>query len=163
MDIQMRDISLSDMGQILSWRNSEACVKYSKSNSAISASRHKDWFEGRILRISAEPYYIFALNNQDIGTVRFDYAESHSKTFVTSIIMNPELFGRGYGSKILSLALNCIVNDFPEMELVAEIHDQNVASIKIFLQNHFTLIDQRNVFGFYRFLASDLFLNSKGI
>lgn len=159
----MRDVSLSDMGQILSWRNSEACVKYSKSNSAISASRHRDWFEGRILRISHEPYYIFALNNQNIGTVRFDYDESNSKTFVTSIIMNPELFGRGYGLKILSLALSYIVIDFPEMDLIAEIHDQNVASIKIFLRNHFTLIDQGNVFGYYRFIPSELFLNSKGI
>jgi RimJ/RimL family protein N-acetyltransferase len=163
MDIQMRDVSLSDMGQILSWRNSEACIKYSKSNSAISASRHRDWFEGRILRVSHEPYYIFALNNQDIGTVRFDYDQNNSKTFVTSIIMNPELFGRGYGSKILSLALSYILNDFPEMELTAEIHEQNAASIKVFLRNHFTLIDQRNVFGFYRFMASNPYLNSKGI
>lgn len=163
MDIQMRDVSLPDMGQILSWRNSEVCVKYSKSNAAISAFHHKEWFEGRVLRISREPYYIFALNNQDIGTVRFDYDENNSKTFVTSIIMNPELFGRGYGSKILSLALSYIVNDFPEMELTAEIHDQNAASIKVFLRNHFTLINQGNVFSFYRFVASDLFLNSKGV
>ena len=163
MDIQMRDVSLSDMGQILSWRNSEACVKYSKSNSTISASRHKDWFEDRILRITLEPYYIFALNNQDIGTVRFDYDECDSKTFVASIVMNPELFGRGYGSKILSLALTYIVNNFSEMEVTAEIHDQNIASIKIFLKNRFSLIEKVGTFGVYKYSSKNLTQDSSGM
>lgn len=158
----MRDVTLSDMGQILSWRNSDACVKYSKSNSAISTSSHRVWFEHRILRISREPYFIFALDTHDIGTVRFDYDENDSTTFVTSIIMNPEFCGSGYGSEILSLAVSYVVRHYPEMELTAEIHDQNVASIKIFLRNHFTLIDKVNVFGLYRFVASNIFLNSKG-
>ena len=86
----MRDVSLSDMGQILSWRNTDVCVRYSKSNSAISKSQHKDWFGDRILRNSSEPYFIFTLNNQDIGTVRFDSVDSNPKIFITSIIMNPE-------------------------------------------------------------------------
>jgi RimJ/RimL family protein N-acetyltransferase len=162
MNIQMRVVTLSDMGQILSWRNSEDCVKYSKSNSAISVSQHKDWFEARILRNSGEPYFIFALDNQDIGTVRFDYVESNSKIFVTSIIMNPDLYGRGYGSKILSLAINHALNDFPHMELTAEIHQQNIASRKIFLKNHFTLIDKGTVFGVYKHGSKNPPLNSSG-
>jgi len=162
MDIQMRNVSLSDMGQILSWRNSEACVRYSKSNSTISKSQHKEWFEDRILRYPREPYFLFALDNQDIGTVRFDYVGDNSNAFLTSIIMSPEFFGRGYGSKILSLAISNVIHNFPKMELKAEIHDQNIASIKIFLRNHFALIDDSDVFGVYRLTSSDLFLESKG-
>ena len=160
MDIQMRDVSLSDMGQILSWRNSETCVKYSKSNSAIPKSQHSDWFKPRILRNSSEPYFIFTLNHQDIGTVRFDYHESDSKVFVTSIIMNPEFTGYGYGSKILSLAISYLIQNFPTMGLFAEIHNQNIASIKVFLRNQFTLIDKGDVFGVYIFESNRLLLKS---
>jgi RimJ/RimL family protein N-acetyltransferase len=161
MDIQMREVSLSDMGQILSWRNADACVRYSKSNSAISKSQHKDWFWDRILRNSREPYFIFTLNNQGIGTVRFDSVESDPKVFTTSIIMNPEFYGRGCGSKILSLAVNHIIQNFPETNLVAEIHEENVASIKIFLRNHFNLINNNDAFGAYRLEAGDFLLKSK--
>jgi hypothetical protein len=161
MDIQMRDVSLSDMGQILSWRNTDACVRYSKSNSAISKSQHKDWFGDRILRNSSEPYFIFTLNNQDIGTVRFDSVDSNPKIFITSIIMNPEFYGRGCGSKILSLAVNHIIQNFPKINLIAEIHEENIASVKIFLRNNFNLVDNNDVFGVFRFASGDSLLKSR--
>jgi RimJ/RimL family protein N-acetyltransferase len=161
MDIQMRQVSLSDMGQVLSWRNSEAGIKFSKSNSSIPKSQHKDWFESRILRNAHEPYFIFSIDEQDIGSVRFDLDPSNSRGFLTSIILNPDFIGRGYGSKILSLAINYIIDNYPEFELTAEIHDQNIASIKIFLNNDFTLMDKVELFGLYRFITRDLFINSK--
>lgn len=161
MDIQMRDVSLSDMGQILSWRNSEAGIEYSKSNSSVPKSQHKDWFESRIIRNPHEPYLIFSMAEQDIGSVRFDIDPCNSRNFVTSIILNPEFIGRGYGSKILSLSINYIIENFPEMELTAEIHDQNIASIKIFLNNQFTLMDKVELFGIYRLITRDLFIKSK--
>ena len=157
----MRDVSLSDMGQILSWRNSEAGIEYSKSNSSVPKSQHEDWFESRIIRNSHEPYLIFSMEEQDIGCVRFDIDPSNSRNFVTSIILNPEFIGRGYGSKILSRAINYIVDNYPAMQLTAEIHDQNIASIKIFLNNHFTLMDKAELFGVYRLVTRDLFTNSK--
>jgi len=161
MDIQMRDVSLSDMGQILSWRNADACVRYSKSNSAISKSQHNDWFGDRILRNSREPYLIFTMNNQDIGTVRFDSVESNPKIFITSIIMNPEFYGRGCGSKVLSLAVNHIIQNFSKINLIAEIHEENIASIKVFLRNHFNLINNNDAFGAYRLESGDFLLKSK--
>ena len=163
MDIQMRQVSLSDMGQMLSWRNSEAGIKYSKSNSSIPNSQHKIWFESRVLRNAHEPYLIFSIEEQDIGSIRFDFDPSNSRSFLTSIILNPDFIGRGFGSKMLSLAINYIVDNYPEMELVAEIHDQNIASIKIFLNNGFTLIDKIELFGVYRFITRDLFIDSKRI
>jgi len=161
MDIQMRDVSLSDMGQILSWRNADACVRYSKSNSAISKSQHKDWFEDRILRISSEPYFIFTLNNQDIGTIRFDSVDSNPEIFIISIIMNPEFYGRGCGSKTLSLAVNHIIQNFPKINLIAEIHEENIASVKIFLRNNFNLVDNNGVFGVFRLASGDSLLKSR--
>jgi RimJ/RimL family protein N-acetyltransferase len=161
MDIQMRDVSLSDMGQILSWRNADACVRYSKSNSAISKSQHKNWFGDRILRNSREPYLIFTLNNEDIGTVRFDSVESEPEIFITGIIMNPEFYGRGCGSKILSLAVNYIIQNFPKKNLIAEIHKENIASIKIFSRNHFNLVDNSDVFAVYRLASGHSLLKSR--
>jgi RimJ/RimL family protein N-acetyltransferase len=163
MDIQMRDVSLSDMGQILSWRNSEAGVKYSKSNSLVPQSQHNDWFESRIHRNLDEPYLIFSTEKQDIGCVRFDFDPSNTRNFVTSIILNSELIGLGYGSRILSLAINYMVDNYPEMEMTAEIHDQNIASIKIFLDNHFTLTDKVGLFGVYKFMARERLFHSKRI
>lgn len=157
----MRDVSLSDMGQILSWRNTDACVRYSKSNSTISKSQHKDWFRDRILRNSHEPYLIFSLNNEDIGTVRFDSVESDPKIFITSIILNPEFYGRGCGSKILSISLNHMIQNFPKTNLVAEIHKENIASIKIFSQNGFDLVDNNNVFRVYGLASGDSLVQSR--
>lgn len=161
MDIQMRKVSLSDMGQILSWRNSEAGIRYSKSNSSVPKSQHKNWFESRVLRNAHEPYLIFSIERQDIGSVRFDFEPSNSKVFLTSIILNPDFIGRGYGSKILSLAIKHIVHNYPEMELTAEIHDQNIASIKTFLNNSFTLVNKVGLFGIYKLTTRDSFLDSK--
>jgi RimJ/RimL family protein N-acetyltransferase len=162
MDRQMRDVSLSDMGQVLSWRNSETCVRYSKSNSAVSSSQHKIWFEDRILKNSKEPYFIFTKNNQDIGSVRFDLVQQNSKVFLTSIIINPEFYGLGFGSKVLSLAISQMIQNFPKLDLTAEIHDENKASIKIFKRNHFKLINNDGKFGLYRLTTNDFLLQSKG-
>jgi RimJ/RimL family protein N-acetyltransferase len=163
MDIQMRDVSLSDMGQILSWRNSEAGVRFSKSNSSIPTSRHNHWFESRLRRNPHEPFLIFSIEKQDIGFVRFDFDPSDSRNFLTSIILDPELTSRGYGSRILSLAINYIIENYPEMEITAEIHDQNIASVKMFLNNHFVLINKVERFGLYKFVRKDQNLDSKRI
>lgn len=160
MDIQMRNVSLSDMGQILSWRNSESGVKFSKSHSLISNSQHKNWFEKRILRNHQEPYLIFSIEKQDIGFVRFDFDPHNPRNFMISIILDPELTGHGYGSKVLSIAMNYILTNYPRMDITAEIHEKNIASIKIFLKNHFTLMGKVESFGIYRFVSRDQFLYS---
>lgn len=151
----MRQVSLSDMGQVLSWRNSEAGIKYSKTNSSIPKSQHRDWFESRLLRNAHEPYLIFSIKEQDIGSVRFDIDQNNSNGFMTSILLNPDFIGRGYGSRILSLAIKYMTDNYPDLELTAEIHDLNFASIKIFLDNHFALLDKVGLFGVYRFITID--------
>jgi RimJ/RimL family protein N-acetyltransferase len=106
---------------------------------------------------------IFSIEKQDIGFVRFDFDPSDSRNFLTSIILDPELTSRGYGSRILSLAINYIIENYPEMEITAEIHDQNIASVKMFLNNHFVLINKVERFGLYKFVRKDQNLDSKRI
>ena len=67
---------------------------------------------------------------EKIGTIRFEANESAIKT---SVMLNPDFLGKGLGSKLIKLGVKrFIMEKNPDMQIIAEIKKDNVASIKAF-------------------------------
>ena len=163
MEIEMRDVIQSDSGLILAWRNSELSVKYSKSGSSISANEHEIWFLNRISQNCSEPYLMISQSNSQIGVIRFDHLEASSPCFIVSIIVNPILTRNGYGTKILQLGCKYMFEEFGTVRICAEIHKDNVASLKLFMKNDFQVIGSNSDFMMLEYSREQQVLNNQGV
>ena len=163
MEIEMRDVIQSDSGLILAWRNSELSVKYSKSRSSISTSEHEVWFFNRICQNRSEPYLMFSQSNSQIGVIRFDNLEATSPCFIVSIIVNPTLTGNGYGTKILQLGCKYMFEEFGPVRIFAEIHKDNVASLKLFMKINFQVIESNSDFMMLEYSLEQQVVNNQDV
>jgi|LauGreSBDMM110SN_4_FD.fasta_scaffold31878_2 RimJ/RimL family protein N-acetyltransferase len=163
MEIEMRDVIQSDSGLILAWRNSELSIKYSKSGSSISANEHEIWFLNRICQNRSEPYLMISQSNSQIGAIRFDNLEASSPYFIVSIIVNPALTRQGYGTKILQLGCKYMYEEFGTVRICAEIHKDNVASLKLFMKNNFQVIGNNSDFIMLEYSHEQEVFNNQGV
>ena len=163
MEIEMRDVIQPDSGLILAWRNSELSIKYSKSGSSISANEHEIWFLNRISQNCSEPYLMISQSNSQIGVIRFDNLESSSPCFTVSIIVNPTLTRNGYGTKILQLGCKYMFEEFGTVRICAEIHKDNVPSLKLFMKNNFQVIGSNSDFMMLEYSREQQVLNNQGV
>jgi RimJ/RimL family protein N-acetyltransferase len=146
MDVALRPCCASDSALILGWRNSADARKFSKSQKIISPREHDEWIIDRIARISEAPFWIITCNALPIGYVRFDLNSSIAINFEVSIYLSLDFRFSGLGKHSLALALNNLIRDFPGSSVVAKVHNQNAASIKLFKNANFQLCETSDAF-----------------
>ena len=79
--------------------------------------------------------YMTYYRKEKIGTIRFEANESVIKT---SIMLNPLFLGKGLGSHVIKLGVErFIMEKKPDMQIIAEIKKDNIASIKAFQKADF--------------------------
>ena len=66
---------------------------------------------------------------QRIGVIRYDF---FSEYVLTSIYLDPELIGQGYGKKILLRSIGCLQFSMQTIFLRAQIKKDNLISRKLF-------------------------------
>ena len=72
---------------------------------------------------------------EKIGTIRFEANESAIKT---SVMLSPLFLGKGLGSQVIKMGVKrFIMEKNPDMQIIAEIKKDNVASIKAFQKADF--------------------------
>ena len=85
--------------------------------------------------------YMAYYRKEKIGPIRFEANESAIKT---SVMLNPLFLGKGLGSQVVKMGVKrYIMEKKPDMQIIAEIKKDNVASIKAFekagfKENHVT-------------------------
>jgi RimJ/RimL family protein N-acetyltransferase len=127
--ISIRNISLTDAGEMLRWRNSSLVRMNSLNNKVISAEEHACWVSDSISNKDRQTYMV-CLEEADIGIVSFKKINTFSEV---SIYLSPDYIGHGYGSKALERGIEFFLNHNPEIRVVsATILEGNEPSIKTF-------------------------------
>lgn len=129
-DVNLRPPLKSDSRSILEWRNSPEVRRLSLSQDFISLSVHEKWFEDRLTRIDAQPFWMIEFQGDTVGMVRFDLTGNF--TFEISILLSEESRGQGVGAESLRLAISALQELFPGSRLIARIDPNNLISIKLF-------------------------------
>jgi RimJ/RimL family protein N-acetyltransferase len=145
MDLRIRSATIQDSRNLLEWRNEAGVREYSHDPGLISKQRHEDWLVHRLRLLSIEPFWIFENELGNIGFVRFDLNVALNY-FEVSIIVNPLFRGMGYGRIILNRAIEKCLAEHSGVSFLAEAHENNQASKKLFINSGFKEVGHKKNF-----------------
>jgi RimJ/RimL family protein N-acetyltransferase len=116
------------------WANEPAVREASFSSEPIPWKKHAKWFRTKL----KDPLCLFfiALNEdcEPIGQVRYDIDD---KEAVISVSLAKEIRGKGYGSQLIRLASERVLDSSEVNEIHAYIKQENKASIHAFVKAGF--------------------------
>jgi RimJ/RimL family protein N-acetyltransferase len=139
--LSIRKVEEKDICKLFEWANDSYYRSMSKDTSQIQWEAHERWFSSVALK---NPYfYIFTHDSSDIGLVRFDYAKSTDRWFVT-IYLTQEMRGKGYGKEMLRQGTQDFLKE--KERVFAEVHSKNEASLKIFLACGFNILEEKTFY-----------------
>jgi len=149
--ILIRKANNSDSPRILEWRNDPVTQKMSKNTSPVRPEDHEAWF----MTMRNDPsriIYIAEVDAKPVAMCRFDLISieeipPRNGLAEVSINLAPEIRGRGLSSEILSRAIERFFSDYRPLSLIADIKEDNSASIRCFLKAGF--VDTRKRMGEY--------------
>ena len=146
-EVSCRPITIADSSDVLHWRNDPASRQMSLTGNIILPLEHSRWF-GSMLQSNTHIGIIGEKNRSKIGVVFFKIDNAIARV---SINLNPLHRGKKLAASLLGSAMNEILIISPKIKhFVAEIKNNNNASIKIFTQNGFALDTVKADFGIYR-------------
>lgn len=133
--MKIRKANIRDLLIIYLWKNDQLAREMSRNNKKVQLLEHIMWFL-KILKSKNNFLYIFCINNEKIGNVRFDRIEPYIKknAYFVSINVNPKFRGKQLSKTMLSNSIQEFSKEtkLHSYLLVAEIKKINQASQKIF-------------------------------
>ncbi|AKH79030.1 GNAT family N-acetyltransferase [Leptospira interrogans] len=141
-EFTLRKVKIEDLEILFDWANDSLVRTNSFSTKSITISEHKAWFQEKFL--TCPFWYIFELNFQPVGVIRFDEVNS-SKIFLLNYLLKPEVRGKGFGKKIIEMGIYEIKKSIQKSTKVfGVVKNENIASRKTFLALGFkeTIYDQ---------------------
>ena len=138
-----------DLLDIWLWRNDKKSIFFSKNQKKITLKSHKKWFEKNLTNIRVKFYlgYLIKKNGKKkVGVVRFNINDKYT---LVSINLNPIMRSKGLSHILLAVAIKKFLR-FKKTKLIAEIKNNNLASIKCFLKNKFYFLKRKNSYNFYQ-------------
>lgn len=137
--IMLRRCTYSDMDIIYKWINDDEVRNNSFNSDYIEYETHVKWFNEKINSNNIYMYIILN-NNKEIGTIRL---EKHNSKAIISYLISNEYRGKGYGNKVIDLIKKeAIINNIDILEAIVK--KDNIASRKIFINNGFFEIEEKN-------------------
>jgi len=128
-DLRIRNISSSDIHDIFNWRNHPDIRKNFFNSGPVQWSEHERWFKKKCNDPDTKVYMVYNMEN-NVGTIRFENSDNDIKV---SVMLNHSFIGKGLGSKVIRLGLEKFISESkPGKPIIAEIKEDNIASIKAF-------------------------------
>jgi RimJ/RimL family protein N-acetyltransferase len=134
--LTIRKATVNDMREIWHWWNDKTTRDMMKNNEVVGWDTHVYWYHN-LLRDQNRTLYIFKNYDNKIGVVRFDRIMGN--IFDTSINLNPDHRGKGYGAKMIALGVCKIARDKNSNTCVAAVKIKNPASWKSFIKAGYTI------------------------
>lgn len=129
IDLRIRNIFLSDIHDIFTWRNHPEVRKNFFSSGPVQWDEHEKWFKKKCDDPDTKAYMVYSTEN-NIGTIRFENGDNGIKV---SVMLNHAYTGKGLGPKVIRLGLEKYISESrPGKPIIAEIKEDNIASIKAF-------------------------------
>lgn len=126
----LRKATEKDLEKTFDWVNNDKIRQYSLNKHKITYKEHENWFFDKITNNNFI-YLILQKDEREIGSIRFDI-ENEEKAKINYLI-EPEEFGRGYGTMILELSEEYLKINYKNIkEIYGIVFNENIASIKIF-------------------------------
>ena len=143
MEIDIRLATFEDSEFIFQLRNHKSVVKNSISGHKIDRTEHEKWLQSNFLK---NDFYIFIamIDEIRVGVCRFN-PSSNQNTSEISIMLKPELTGRGIGFTFLSKCIE-LFKEKNENRLLARILLSNITSQKLFEKCGFKKVKEQNTY-----------------
>jgi RimJ/RimL family protein N-acetyltransferase len=129
----LRKASAKDVDVTYSWAKEPNVRKYAFQQHEITAEEHQKWFLSKV-KDQHCLYYIFEINNEAIGSIRFDMIDSQA---VISYLLAPHVQGKGLGLILLKKGMDRLQSDLPNEQVnkfVGDVMMANQGSVRIFEQ-----------------------------
>jgi len=136
--VQLRAATTEDRDILLAWRNDPVTVRYSRTGRGAEEDEHTAWLAEK-LSDARTSIWMALVNGRPVGQVRIDRMGDEAEVHLT---VDPASRGRGLGTEILRATLASI-DDERLPALLAEIREDNVASMRAFNRVGFREVGRR--------------------
>lgn len=142
--IKLRPVSDEDCRQIWQWANDPEVRAVSFSTECIPYENHVKWFKAKLNDPNCRWYIAEDSQHESVGQVRFDINGNQA---TISISLGRKFRGRGYGSTLIQLASQNILDASKVAGIHAFIKKENVGSLKAFQKAGFERFEDTVVNG----------------
>lgn len=141
--ISLKKTNFSDIEFLWYLRNQPDVYKYSKENRPVPWKEHINWISPIILEMSNKNLFVIKNLKTPIGQIRFDWLNSEEAEISISILK--EFQKKGFAAKSLDLAIKKIEKQKKAKKITAEIHKNNISSIKLFEKLNFKFKEKKGI------------------
>lgn len=138
----LRAARASDAAFVLECRNDPDAVRHSMTGSAVAAGDHLSWFERRLAHPES-PLWVGEVDGVRVGNVRLDVDGPVGEV---GIAVHPSARGAGHGRALLAAMLAESARAGLVREVVARVHRDNTASLRLFRGAGFGHEEQEGMF-----------------
>lgn len=133
--LKLRCVEAGDVEDLYNWRNHSLARQGSFNTDPLSWDEHRRWFEEK-RQSPKTTIYIAYCKQEKIGAIRF---EDEYQTIRINIMLNPDHIGKGLGARCVKQGVQEVVdNNRVNKPIIAEIKNDNFASVKVFEKAGFT-------------------------
>ena len=147
MRITLRELDASDATNIVEWRSRPEVYKYFKSPHAITRKEHMDWYNNYYLKDNNRFDYMLIMKEtkEPLGVFGIKYLPD-AESVEISYLIKRDAQGKGYAKEAVQLLISIAQEKWNCKKIVAEIHKDNVASIRFIKKQNFVLEKQHQDF-----------------
>lgn len=131
--LRLRPARPADSDRLFAWRNDEVSVRFSATGRGVRRGEHERWLTAR-LQDPATRIWIAERDGTTVGMARLDVANA---TGEVSIAVDAQARGSGVGGALLGTLRAMLRGDLQCTRVVAKVHRENVASMKVFTRDGF--------------------------
>lgn len=128
-------MSVDDKEILLQWANDPVTRQNSFYSNAITPAEHEQWFSDK-LNDHREIMLMAVEEGRDVGHVRFSMQGDEPEV---NINIAPCERGKGYGTKVLKMAVQWLLEQKGSPKVIAHIKPDNQSSIKTFQKAGFRI------------------------
>lgn len=132
--VVLRLATLADSSDLLTWRNDVTTRNMAINQGIINQIDHDIWLN-KVLNDSNRKLFIIEEDWIAKGSIRLDI---NKKAGEISIGLAPAARGNGLGGKAIAI----LIATFPDLRLIAQVKESNIASIKTFEKAGFKIKDK---------------------
>ncbi len=136
LKISLKKADFSDIEFLWYLRNQSEVYRYSKNSRPVLWEKHINWVFPIILGIDTKRE-LFIIKNSitSVGQIRLDYNNQNEARVSISILK--EFQKKGFATQSLNLVIKKIKKQKITKKLIAEIHKENLPSLKFFEKFNF--------------------------
>ena len=141
-DISLRDAVYEDVDMLFKWRNDNETRENSFEKGELDYKDHVEWLKRTLLRDDVL-IFILMVGGVPVGEARISIK---SDEYLISYMIDGEYRSRGYGTVLLKMVENKLVEKYGNILMVAEVLQHNIKSRRVFVSLGYEEMDEKDRF-----------------